>query len=169
MRTLYLFLSLTLFSQVWTQTTQSYDRAVAMESVPPALHKMMAHSGLNDSLDIFVGQLNPFFLWGDFDNDGKQDFTLRVNPKKSSKNGRIVVLFGNGNHSFLDRDSLLTYPTITAWFVLPRDTEVIRVLPDDPAPPILKGDGIVISKVETSNSLVYWNGKRFVSYTSLGE
>ncbi len=134
-------------------------------SAPPKLWELFNSIGLNKDYEVYVGKLNPFYLWGDFDGDGKEDFVVQLLSKGIPSNLRIAVLLGVGKVIFIERDDSLRYPGLTAWYVVPK-SETISQSPYEKTntSPNLVGDGFEIVKVESSSSLIYWNGRRFVSY-----
>jgi hypothetical protein len=134
-------------------------------SAPSKLWELFNNIGLNKDYEVFVGKLNPFYLWGDFDGDGKEDFVVQLLSRETQSDLRIAVLLGVGKVIFIERDDSLRYPGLTAWYVVPK-YEIISQSPYERTknPPTLVGDGFEIVKVEASSSLIYWNGRRFVSY-----
>ncbi|MBZ5708916.1 hypothetical protein [Nannocystis pusilla] len=110
--------------------------------------------------------INPFYLRGDFDGDAAPDYLVSVVPKLGGGAlPRLVVLRGGGRPAvWLDDDpgAGLTLPARDAWYVHDRGTSV----PAGPGgkAPALKGDGIVMMKLESSSALVYWDGSRFRSH-----
>ncbi|MBH0192450.1 MAG: hypothetical protein HP492_12045 [Nitrospira sp.] len=132
------------------------DPMMNRASAPPALEEAIAKSGLEKEVVWDVTSLNPFYLRGDFDGDGSVDYVVRC-AKKNSEAVRLAVLHGHGKVSWLDKDKSLDYPSVLAWYVVSKqEAKAIGVSK-------LVGDGIMIVKPESSSSLVYWNGKRFVS------
>lgn len=136
-------------------------------SAPPEMGKLFTHSGVSKQFNLYVGYLNPYYLSGDFDGDGKQDFLIQLSAKKKSSDWRIGVLFGNETFCFLERDDQLDYPGPSAWYVVPKMTKIPQGRLDGNGikpPKTLLGDAIEMIQIEASSALVYWNGKRFVSY-----
>ena len=127
--------------------------APAAASLPPALvEALRADPALKDyALD---PRLNPFYLRGDFDGDGKADTALLVRHKGSGKSGIAIVHggatpvavlgagreFGNGGDEFSWQD---------AWYVVA-----------DPAK--TGSEALAIVRTESGGGLAHWNGKRYV-------
>jgi len=142
--------------------TSEQARFVARESGPPRLWSLLNHSTLA-SYEVDVFQLNPFYLSGDFDGDGVQDFAVWLRAPRRAGRSRLAVLRGSGQAEWLTPDSLLRYPGVGAWYVHPRAEPVGQGAGPEP-PPRLRGDAIMVELPEASSALIYWNGRRFVSY-----
>lgn len=145
-----------LICQAMAWGTEMADPMMNRASAPPALEEAIAKSGVEKESTWDVTGLNPFYLRGDFDGDGTVDYVVRC-AKENSEVVRLAVLHGQGKVSWLDKDKSLDYPSVLAWYVTSKQEAKAAGV----ANPI--GDGIMIVKPESSSSLVYWNGKRFVS------
>src|SRR6267143_3936955 len=114
-----------------------------------------------------VAHLNPFYLHGDFNGDGRTDMAVLVKNKDSGKVGVAILQagakaaiilgagrqFGNGGDDFSWMD---------AWHLYPR-APVERGAGEGTAPK-LKGDALMVVKTESASALIYWNGKRYAWY-----
>lgn len=114
-----------------------------------------------------VAHLNPFYLHGDFNGDGRTDVAVLVKNKESGKIGvailhsgarSAIILgagrdFGNGGDDFRWMD---------AWHLYPRAP--VEQGAGEGAPPKLKGDALMFVKTESASALIYWNGKRYAWY-----
>ncbi|OJT25677.1 hypothetical protein BO221_07415 [Archangium sp. Cb G35] len=129
--------------------------------LPPDLKELWEKAG--GTVKEIKTELNPFYLSGDFDGDGRRDYVIWARRKGWTG---FVVLFANGKQARLDRDEQLTYPgTTDYWYVHSRHLPVKASPAEDGKPaPKLEGDALLFIKSEASSALVYWNGKRFVSY-----
>jgi hypothetical protein len=114
-----------------------------------------------------AAHLNPFYVHGDFNGDGRIDTAVLVKNKASGKIGLAIVdptaksvtvigagrTFGNGGDDFSWMD---------AW----------RLFPHAPVgrgsgggtPPALTGDALMVMKTESASALIYWTGKRYAWY-----
>jgi hypothetical protein len=101
------------------------------------------------------GQINPFYLSGDLDGDGKLDFAIQVD--RSGKRGIAVCLSSQKKPLVVGAGSSLVWPAseewrFDAWSIVPKEsTEVSR-------PPKAKHDGILLDIKEAANGLLYWDG-----------
>lgn len=114
-----------------------------------------------------VAHLNPFYLHGDFNGDGRLDTAILIRNSATGKIGiailhagakSIIVLgagrkFGNGGDDFRWMD---------AWHVYPKAP--VQRGADETDPPKLKGDALMVIKTESASGLIYWNGKRYRWY-----
>lgn len=129
--------------------------------LPEDLAPLLDKAGIDKGKQV-MAELNPFYLSGDFDGDGKRDYVLEV---KLEKWKGFLVVFGNGKQARLERDSQLEFPPTDHWYVHPRNVPVMESpVEEGNKVPTLQGDAILFIKHERSSSLVYWDGKRFVSY-----
>ena len=141
------------------------ERFLLESSSSPKMWKLFNQLGVAHKREIYLGYLNPYFLWGDFDGDSIQDYVVQLISRQGAADWQIAVIFGNGNFSLIQRDSLCKFPGPSAWYVVPKQKERLpKSAFDDRQPPVLVGDAIMMVQVEASSALVYWNGKRFVSY-----
>ena len=116
------------------------------------------------------GSINPFYLRGDFDGDGKPDYVFRIKSKVRSESGmagwisslhRFVVI-GAGVPFKVSGTTTTSLDFLNVWQVFER-APVERGVESGP-PPHLRGDAILAGKSESASGLIYWNGRRFVWY-----
>lgn len=114
-----------------------------------------------------VAHLNPFYVNGDFNGDGRTDTAVLIKDVVSGKTGiaivhggtkSVVVLgagrkFGNGGDDFRWMD---------AWHIHPKGP--VQRGADETAPPTLKGDALMVIKTESASALIYWNRKGYGWY-----
>lgn len=143
--------------------TSQHAQFLIGESIPPSLKALYDQMRVGSQYQIDLCHLNPFYLAGDFDGDGRMDYAVRIRRGIQSDRGRLAVLRGSGAVAWLTPDSLLRYPGPGAWYVHPRSQPVDQGVGEG-SPPTLRGDAIMMVVPETSSALVYWNGRRFVSY-----
>ena len=106
-------------------------------------------------------RLNPFVWRGDFDANGRQDLAVLIVETKTKKEGIVFLLqgrapvivgagqeFGNGGDDFSWMD---------AWHVEDKGTGGGQ---DHGQSPVLKADGLIVSKEGSASALIYFrNGK----------
>ena len=101
------------------------------------------------------GDMNPFYLTGDFDGDGKLDFAVQV--VRGESKGILVCLSSRKTPVIVGAGSSLLWPSaqkwrFDAWSIIPKEsTEVSR-------PPKAKHDAILLDVKETASGLLYWDG-----------
>ena len=111
--------------------------------------------------------LNPYFLQGDFNGDGRLDTAVLVKEKATGKDGIAVVhgpgaifIVGAGNDTGGRGDN---YDWLDAWYVVPKG-RVDQGIGEAGAPPRLLGDALMVIKTEAASALVYWTGKHYEWY-----
>jgi hypothetical protein len=152
-----------LFSQD-TGQLNDYEQLAVRQSAPPVLWSLVMETGAAENYDVDLTHLNPYYQRGDFDGDGNSDFAVLLRDKTDPNQTRFAVLTGAKKLYWMDRDEHLQYPTMEAWFVIDKDEPIQESPFAEGEPPVLIGEALMIIKLETSSSVVYWNGKRFVSY-----
>ena len=104
------------------------------------------------------GEMNPFYLTGDFDGDGKLDFAVQVVRGESKgilfclSSQRIPLLVGAG--------SSVVWPStqkwrFDAWSIVPKESKAVS------RPAKASHDAILLDVKETANGLLYWDGATF--------
>ena len=106
--------------------------------------------------------MNPFYLRGDFNGDGKIDVAVLVKQRSTGKvgiaiingaPGKITILgagttSGNGGDDFEWMDS---------WEIYSKGR-----MPNGTSVPKLRCDALLVIKSEAASALICWNGKRYV-------
>lgn len=140
------------------------ERSARLSNFPYEGIRVLQELGVWDRYEADVAHLNPFYLRGDFDGDGKTDFVSRLIARDDSSQARLAVIFGRGSVVWLERDDRLRFPTVSGWHVRSGYLKIYQSPYEDRPPPEPAGDVIVLENLEASGSFVYWNGERFVSY-----
>ncbi|HYK90593.1 MAG TPA: hypothetical protein VE398_17600 [Acidobacteriota bacterium] len=113
----------------------------------------------------FSGRINPFYLRGDFDADGRADYAVLVTDVRKAERGMVVCLSSTKSATIIGagvRFNKLTDLSFEAWMVYPKGPVERGV--GEGAPPTLRGDAISIVWPERASALVYWDGKEFRWY-----
>ncbi len=112
-------------------------------------------------------RLNPYFLHGDFNGDGTLDVAVLITQKSTSKQGLAVLHagssvpfvvgagkgFGNGGDDLAWLD---------AWSVFAK--QPVQPGASGKKPPTLRGDALLVQKLEAASALIYWDGKTYRWY-----
>ncbi len=149
-------LALGLAPGAWGQQT-----SVSQYNVPSEVGRCMKSLGPSYAIS---GKINPFYLRGDFDGDGKADYAVLV--RNGEQQGVMIcrsvaskpIVLGAGTEFNKMKDL-----NFNAWQVHPKRRRVEKGV-EEAKVPILIGDAILLQWEESASALVYWNGKQFVWY-----
>jgi len=136
----------------------------ASRDVPDAVKKALTNGSPRKQYDLSF-RINPSYLEGDFNGDGKMDVAVLVTERSTGKlgiaivhdtTGKVTILgagigVGNGGDDFAWMDSWQVYSKTRAAHA-----------PDETSVPRLRGDALLVEKSEAASALIYWNGKRYV-------
>ena len=136
----------------------------AIRNVPDTVKKALTNGSTGKKYDLSF-HVNPSYLEGDFDGDGKMDAAVLVKERSTGKlgiaiihgtPGKVTILgagigIGNGSDDFEWMDSWQVYSKTRAAHAA-GETGV----------PHLRGDALLVEKSEAASALIYWNGKRYV-------
>ena len=116
------------------------------------------------------GSINPFYLRGDFDGDGKPDYAIRVKSRTGAKSGIAIWLSSQARFAILGAGvpfkvsgSLVSSIDILNCWQVYGKRNVERGV-EAGTPPHLLGEAIVAGKCGSASGLIYWNGESFVWY-----
>ena len=118
-------------------------------------HKLSAH-------------LNPDYLHGDFDGDGRRDTAVLVRHTTSGKTGIAVfhadrrdpILIGGGAPVAASRGDDLNW--VGAWQI--RQKGPVSSAYEAGPSPTLRGDALYVEKLESASALLYWTGSAYAWY-----
>jgi len=101
------------------------------------------------------GEMNPFYLSGDIDGDGKLDFAVQV--VRSESKGILICLSSRKTPLLVGAGSSTVWPSsqkwrFDAWSIVPQESTAVSW------PPKAKHDAILLDVKESANGLLYWDG-----------
>jgi len=150
------------------EITQSNSRSSpspgATSDLPDAAKKALTNGPVGRKYDLSF-HMNPSYLEGDFNGDGKMDVAALVKERSTGKvgvaivsgtTGKVTILgagigIGNGGADFEWMDSWQVYSKTRAAHAV-RETGVLH----------FRGEALLVEKSEAASALIYWNGKRYV-------
>jgi hypothetical protein len=132
--------------------------------IPDVIKRAITTGSLTRNYDLSF-RIDPFYLRGDFNGDGKIDVAALVKQRSTGKLGIAIVhgeeekatilgagtAIGNGGDDFEWMDS---------WQVYSKDRVALES--GEKSLPHLRRDALLVSKSETASALIYWNGKHYV-------
>jgi hypothetical protein len=108
-------------------------------------------------------RLNPFYLRGDFDGDGRPDYAVLV--RRGSNRGIALCRGSSPKAITLGAGSAFNEMTdldFTSWHIY--DKHFVERGVGEGSPPKLMGKAIWIEWDESASALIYWNGRGFSWY-----
>jgi hypothetical protein len=128
----------------------------AIRNVPDTVKKALTNGSTGKKCDLSF-HVNPSYLKGDFNGDGKMDAAVLVKERSPGKLGIAIVhcatgkvtIFGAGFGIGNGGDD---FEWMDFWQVYSKTRDV----------PWLRGDALLVEKSEATSALIYWNGKRYV-------
>ena len=107
------------------------------------------------------GDINPFYISGDYDGDGLTDFAVQVRTKKDRTQG-ILFCFANGRLVLLGAGASVVWPQdgssgwpFDSWILIRKGSKHLSIYPQ------IKSDTLALMKADEGGGLVYWDGKKF--------
>jgi hypothetical protein len=155
----YAFLAFTVF-QVSGEDNREW---VQRQNIPRWVVQLFSAKKLDTQYEI-VFTLNPFYLRGDFNGDGKPDIAVLVKNKQSGKLG-MAICHSEKNEVFLVGAGTIIgdggddFSWMDVWQVRTKHSAARNA--HDGTPAKLIGEGLLVEKSESGGGLIYWDGKRY--------
>lgn len=145
---------------------------ITFEIPPVVLKYMRNNNGPGDEYEVYK-ELNPMYQRLDINGDGKYEYALLVKNVTKDTVGILIcydemrgdVLFSElpvldllYNEKVDDLDAY----EIDMWYV--SSSKTIEQKPESDAPPVPKGESLVIGRSESYTSHILWDGSRYVTY-----
>jgi len=138
------------------------DVTAHAHDTPEAINRAITNGFLAKEYELSF-HMNPFYLRGDFNRDGKADIAVVVKQRSTGKLGIAIIngatdkvtvvgagnAIGNGGDDFEWMDS---------WQVYSKGRAIQEA---EGSVPHLRGDALLVGKSEAASALIYWNGKRY--------
>jgi len=151
-----------------------YSHKVAW-NLPDDVRKKLDKAKFFDHYELSEG-VNPFYLRGDLDGDGKPDYAILVSAKKTNNRFIVICRTGSKNIDILTNrnkriifdatrlaPSNMNFNWMDAWQITPRQDLDENELNEKTAPP-MSGEGILAEKTESASVIIYWTGKGYHWY-----
>lgn len=144
---------------------QETQRAESL-NIPESVRRPFTIKQLENQYEISF-HLNPFYLRGDFNGDGKADIATLVKQRKTNKVGIAIMhagiaqifFVGAGNNCGNGGDN---FDWMDYWYVYTKG-RVHRGVGERTVPR-LTGEALYVGKSEAASALIYWNGRRYLWY-----
>jgi hypothetical protein len=134
-------------------------------SLPGDVARRLSAGTLKDV--VLTAHLNPYYLQGDFDGDGRRDTAVLIKHKTSRKVG-IAIFQSSRQEPFILGAGVSTgnggddFNWMDAWMIQLRG--VVEMGADETPPPSLNGDALLVIKTEAASALLYWTGSKYAWY-----
>jgi len=156
-----------MLSLAWVVLTAAHSVAAAgdQSAIPEVMARCLAAEPLKDVVNV-PRTINPFYLRGDFDGDGKPDYAFEGSLVQK-RQAVVVVCLGNGTSSvlggtykFSDRENDHYFGT--AWMVCNSSEIRTMIRPSDRVPRNLgsRRESILMLWDDLAG-LIYWDGRKF--------
>jgi hypothetical protein len=163
------YLSLAAVALLTAGWARCHAQEVDFENVPDQVRESIGLGPFSEKYDL-DGSVNPFYLRGDFDGDGKTDYAFRIKSKADRSVGIAIwlsslhrfVILGAGQPFKLSGSAATNLDFLNTWKVFGRQPAERGV--GSGSPPHLLGEAILAGEREGASGLIYWNGKSFAWY-----
>ena len=143
--------------------SQASQPVAQIRDIPEVVKRAIATGSLAREYEL-SSRVNPSYLRGDLNGDGKTDIAVLVKQLSTGKLGIAIInaatdkvtvvgagsTIGNGGDDFEWMDS---------WQVYSKDRAAQET---ERSVPHLRGDALLVGKTEAASALIYWDGKRYV-------
>jgi len=141
----------------------SLKPAGQVHDIPDAVESAIRNGSLPKDYDVSF-HLDPFYLHGDFNGDGKIDLAVLVKQRSSGKLGIAIVHGTTGKVTILGAGSVIgnggdDFEWMDSWQVFSKARAAHAA--GETSVPHLRGDALLVEKTEAASALIYWNGKRY--------
>ncbi len=140
---------------------------VLNESIPDQIQNVVLDEKFS-SIYAISSHINPFFINGDFNGDGKLDTAILIKEKSSGMFGIAIIHGGSNKISIVGAGNKFgnggkNLDWMNAWTVHSKLLPVSQGA-TEMKPPKLLGDALIVMNTDAGSALIYWNGKKYVWY-----
>ena len=144
-------------------------QSIEPENIPNDAFEAVSTGHFADTYMLDV-RMNPFYLRGDFDGDGKPDYAFWIKVKAGGATGIAIWLSSRHNFIILGAgvpfrfagSTESNFENLIVWEVYGKRPVERGV--EAGAPPNLIGEAILVGRSESGSGLIYWTGKNFKWY-----
>jgi hypothetical protein len=144
--------------------SQTPDAAAERYPIPEPVERAIVHGPLAKKYEVSFS-MNPFYLRGDFNGDGKIDVAVLVKQRSTGKSGIAIVHGGTSKVTILGAGTDIgnggdDFEWMDTWQIYSKTR--VASGGDGKNVPHLRGDALLVGKSEAASALIYWNGRRYV-------
>jgi len=130
------------------------------QNLPNWARTVLAEKGFSSTYALST-KINPYFLHGDFNGDGKLDLAVLITQNKSRRHGIAFLHAGFPTPLVVGAGTTLgnggdDFSWIDAWNLYIK--QPIQQGATGKKTPVLRGDALLVQKLESASGLIYWDG-----------
>jgi hypothetical protein len=127
------------------------------QNLPPWAQAIVSEKGFASTYALST-RINPYFLQGDFNGDGRLDLAVLIEKKETAEQGIAILHAGGPGAIVVGAGRAIgnggaDFAWLDAWSLYARQT-----IPPGKASPVLRGDALLVQKLESASALLYWDG-----------
>jgi hypothetical protein len=116
---------------------------------------------------VLSAKLNPFLVQGDFNGDGVLDIAVLISRRTSGTQGIAILHAGGGQPLVMGAGRKMgnggdDFSWMNAWSVYSKGPVYPGV--NEGKPPKLRGDALLVEKLESASAIIYWDGAAYRWY-----
>ena len=143
------------------ESSPAPSAAAQHHDIPEAVESAVRNGSLAKDYEISF-HLDPFYLRGDFNGEGKSDFAVLVKERSTGKIGIAIIRSATGKATILGAGIPIgnggdDFEWMDNWEVYSKQHKTSYA-----NAPRFRGDALFVGKSEAASALIYWNGKRYV-------
>jgi hypothetical protein len=144
--------------------SQAPDAAAQRNNIPETIERAISKGPLAKDYEVSF-HLNPFYLRGDFNGDGKVDVAVLVKQRSTGKLGIAIIPGGASKAAILGAGAPLgnggdDFDWMDNWQVYPKGR--VGRGTGEPSVHRLHADALLVGKSEAASGLIHWDGKHYV-------
>ena len=129
--------------------------------IPEAIDRAIANESLARNYEL-SHRMNPFYLRGDFNGDGKIDVAVLMKQRSTGKIGIAMINGANDKVTILGAGTAIgnggdDFEWMDSWEIYSKDR-----MASGTSVPKLRSDALLVSRSEAASALIYWDGRRYI-------
>ena len=148
-------------TQSQTAWSAAPDVIAHSPDIPEVIDRAIANESVAKKYELSY-RINPFYLRGDFNGDGKIDVAVLLKQRSTGKIGIAIINGANDKVTILGAGAAIgnggdDFEWMDSWEIYSKDRMDSGISVSK-----LRSGALRVSKSEAASALIYWNGKRYV-------